>query len=172
MIRKINHLPMRIAADARIAENATLVGELEIASQASVWYGAVLRGDAGCIRIGCRSAIEDNVTVHGSVQIGDDTVVGHNAVVHGCTVGNRCLIGMSATVLTGAVVGDGSLIAAGSLVSENTVIPPNSLVKGVPARVISFLSQKHRDYVYSSAEEYLKFSQMQLPLWDSVSETE
>lgn len=172
MIRKIPNKTMQIAGDARIAENATLVGEIEICPEASIWYGAVLRGDAGAIKIGRRCAVEDNVTIHGQVVLGDDTVVGHNAVIHGCRVGKNCLIGMGAIVMNGAVVGDGCLIAAGSLVAENSVIPPNSLVKGVPARVVGPLTEKHRDYVYSSSGSYVRFAQMQLPLWNSDPETE
>lgn len=163
MIRNIPGKPMHIADDVYIAENATLVGEIDIAPEASIWYGAVLRGDVGAIRIGRRCAIEDNVTIHEAAVLGDDTVVGHNAVVHGCTVGNGCLIGMNATVMTGAVIGDGCLIAAGCLISEGKIIPPGSLVIGVPGRVAGPLTPKQAQCIAAASENYQKLAQMQLP---------
>lgn len=168
MIRKLPNKSMQIAGDARIAENSTLVGEIEICPQASIWYGAVLRGDVGEISIGRRCAVEDNVTIHGRVVLGDDTVVGHNAVIHSCTIGKGCLIGMGAIVMSGAVVGEGCLIAAGCLVPEGAVIPPNSLVKGVPGRVTGSLTQAQKSYVQSAPEEYAAFAKMQLPCWREV----
>lgn len=163
MIRNIPGKSLHIADDAYIAENATLVGEIDIAPEASIWYGAVLRGDAGAIRIGRRCAIEDNVTIHASTVLGDGTIVGHNAVVHGCTVGKGCLIGMSATVMTGAVIGDGSLIAAGCLVSEGKIIPPGSLVMGVPGRVVGPLTPEQEQYIAATSKEYREMARIQLP---------
>lgn len=168
MIRKLPNKIMQIAGNARIAENATLVGEIEVCSEASIWYGAVLRGDVGAIRIGHRCAVEDNVTIHGHVTLGDDTVVGHNAVIHSCTIGKNCLVGMGAIVMSGAVIGEGSLIAAGCLVPEGAVIPPNSLVKGVPGRICGLLTQTQKSYVQNAPKEYAKFAQMQIPYWKEV----
>lgn len=169
MIRKITGMQMEITPSARIAENATLVGDVHIADSASVWYGAVLRGDSGAIRIGSRSAIEDNVTIHSAVTMGEDVVIGHNAVIHGCTIENRCLIGMNATVMSGAVIGSGSLIAAGCLVTQRTVIPPNSLVMGVPGKVIGPLSESQQAQVDNASEEYIRKANMQLPRWDEAT---
>ena len=115
---------------------------MHLGDEASVWFGAVLRGDYMPIRIGARTNIQDNAVVHITVRgsrattLGDDVTVGHAAIIHGCTIGDRCLIGMGSIVLDGAVVGEGSFVAAGSLVTPGTVIPPRSFVMGRPAKVI------------------------------------
>ena len=128
-----------VSRAAFVAENATVCGDVVLGEDSSVWFGAVMRAESEPMRIGPRTNIQDNVTVHIDngypVTIGDDVTVGHNAVVHGCTVENGALIGMGSTVLNGAVIGEGSVVAAGALVLEGTVVPPNSLVAGVPAKV-------------------------------------
>ena len=128
-----------IGAETWLAPNASVIGRVRIGVQASVWFGAVLRGDIDEIVLGDRSNLQDNVVVHtetGSPAIiGADVSVGHGAVVHGCTIEDGCLIGMNATVLNGAVIGAQSLVAAGAVVLEGSVIPPRSLVAGVPAKV-------------------------------------
>ncbi|MCU1415998.1 MAG: gamma carbonic anhydrase family protein [Schumannella sp.] len=124
---------------AFVAMNATLVGRVTVGAGASIWFGAVLRGDTDELVLGERSNLQDNVVVHadpGSPAIlGAGVSVGHGAVVHGCRIGDGCLIGMNATVLNRAVIGAQSLVAAGAVVLEGTVIPPRSLVAGVPAKV-------------------------------------
>jgi carbonic anhydrase/acetyltransferase-like protein (isoleucine patch superfamily) len=126
-----------VSSSAWVAPNATLVGRVSIAAGASVWYGAVLRGDVVPIRVGERSNIQDLSMIHGNsggrdVVIGDDVTVGHRVTLHGCTVGHRCLIGMGALVLDDAVIGDECLIAAGALIPPRMVIPPRSFVVGRP----------------------------------------
>ena len=125
---------------AFVAENATLAGCVRLAKESSVWYGAVLRADTGCIAIGENTNVQDNAVLHTGpgldVKVGKGVSIGHGAIVHGCTVGDHCLIGMHATILNGAVIGDGCLIAAGALVPEGTVIPAGSLVIGVPGKVV------------------------------------
>ena len=169
MIRKLKDMPMTIAADARIAENATLVGQLTIDSKASVWYGAVLRGDNGPIYVGANSAVEDNAVLHNQTVLGQNVVIGHSAIVHGCTVEDNCLIGMNAVVMNGAVIGQGSMVAAGSLVKKGMIVPPNSLVMGVPAKVVGPLNDAQKEYVRGAMEEYLMLSALQLPLWSELS---
>jgi carbonic anhydrase/acetyltransferase-like protein (isoleucine patch superfamily) len=124
---------------AFIASNATLVGRVTVGAGASVWFGAVMRGDTDDLVLGERSNLQDNVVVHADpgspAIIGAGVSVGHGAVVHGCRIGDGCLIGMNATILNRAVIGAQSLVAAGSVVLEDTVIPPRSLVAGVPAKV-------------------------------------
>lgn len=124
---------------AYIADNATLVGRVTVAAGASVWFGAVMRGDTDDLVLGERSNLQDNVVVHADpgspAIIGSDVSVGHGAVVHGCRIEDGCLIGMNATVLNRAVIGAQSLVAAGAVVLEDTIIPPRSLVAGVPAKV-------------------------------------
>jgi carbonic anhydrase/acetyltransferase-like protein (isoleucine patch superfamily) len=121
-----------------------LIGEVQLAARASVWYSATLRAEAEPIEVGFGTNIQDGVTVHVDNEfpatIGAGVSVGHNAVLHGCTVEDDVLIGMGAIVLNGAVIGAGSLIAAGAVVPQGVVIPPQSLVAGVPGRVRRRLS--------------------------------
>ena len=128
-----------------LAPGATVVGDVEIGEQSSVWFNAVVRGDTSTVRIGARTNIQDGAVVHTDTgkpcRIGDDCTLGHNAVVHGCTVGNGCLIGMGAIVLSGAVIGDESLVAAGALVPEGAEFPPRSLIVGSPGKVVRTLSE-------------------------------
>ncbi len=124
-----------------VAPNATLIGEVHLDDDASVWFGAVLRADMGPIRIGKRTNIQDGACVHmtegvSDVRVGDDVTVGHGAILHGCVVENACLVGMGAILLDGCRVGEGSVIAAGALVPPRVVIPPGSLVKGNPGKVV------------------------------------
>ena len=130
----------RIGARCFVAENATLIGDVELGEDSSIWFGTVLRGDIHFIRVGARSNIQDNSVVHvehgtGPAIIGDDVTVGHAAVVHGCTVERGALIGIGAKVLSHAVVGEYALVAAGSVVQEGMQIPPRTLVAGVPAKI-------------------------------------
>ncbi|MGW3862846.1 gamma carbonic anhydrase family protein, partial [Streptomyces sp. NPDC005047] len=115
---------------------------------ASVWYGAVLRGDVERISVGADSNVQDNCTLHADpgfpVTVGERVSIGHNAVVHGATVEDDCLIGMGATVLNGAVIGAGSLVAAQALVPQGMRVPPGSLVAGVPAKVRRELTEEER----------------------------
>ncbi len=124
---------------AFVAENAVLVGDVHLAPDSSVFYGAVLRGDSGSIFVGAGSNIQDGAVLHTGegqgVHIGRNVTVGHCALVHGCTVEDDALIGMHATVMNGAVIGRGSIVAAGALVTEGTLVPPGSVVMGVPGRV-------------------------------------
>ena len=128
-----------VAETAWIAGNATLVGRVTVRAGASVWFGAVMRGDTDDLELGEGSNLQDNVVVHADpgspAIIGAGVSVGHGAVIHGCRIEDGCLIGMNATVLNRAIVGAESLVAAGSVVLEDTVIPPRSLVAGVPAKV-------------------------------------
>jgi carbonic anhydrase/acetyltransferase-like protein (isoleucine patch superfamily) len=124
---------------AWVAPGATLVGDVHVAAQASVWFGTVLRGDGDTIRIGARSNLQDGCVGHTDpgfpLTVGDGVSVGHRAVLHGCTVGDGALVGMGAVVMNGAAIGALSLVAAGAVVLEGTQVPPRSLVAGVPATV-------------------------------------
>lgn len=151
-----------IADTAWVAPNATLIGQVTLGAEASVFYGAVLRGDVDSITLGDRSNLQDNVTVHCDsgipTRIGAGVSVGHAAVLHGCTIEDDCLIGMSATVLNGAVIGTGSLVAAGAVVLEGTIIPPRSLVAGVPAKVRRELTDAELDKVRDNATHYVGYA--------------
>jgi len=131
----------RLARGAWVAPGATLVGDVELGADSSVWYGCVLRGDVHRIRIGARSNIQDLTVVHVTrdrfaTEIGDDVTVGHRAVVHGCRVGDGALVGIGAIVLDGATVGEGAWIGAGAVVTPGTEIPSRMLALGTPARAV------------------------------------
>jgi carbonic anhydrase/acetyltransferase-like protein (isoleucine patch superfamily) len=146
-------------ASAFVASGARVIGAVALGAGASVWYNAVLRADSAPIRIGARSNLQDNVSVHvdagHGVEIGTDVSVGHNAVVHGCRIGDGALIGMGSVVLSGAVIGAGSLVAGGAVVLEGTVVPDGSLVAGVPAKVRRPLTEDERKGLLRNAEIYL-----------------
>lgn len=148
-----------IDPDAWVAPNASLIGKVTVAADASIWFGAVARGDIDEISIGARSNLQDNAVIHtesGSPTIiGADVSIGHGAVVHGCTVEDGCLIGMNATVLNGAVIGAQSLVAAGAVVLEGTIVPPRSLVAGVPAKVRRELSDEEVAGLHGNAARYV-----------------
>ncbi|MBK3574217.1 gamma carbonic anhydrase family protein [Streptomyces sp. MBT65] len=139
----------QVDEEAFVAPTASVIGDVTLSAGASVWYGAVLRGDVEGISVGARSNIQDNCTLHADpgfpVRVGERVSVGHNAVVHGATVEDDCLIGMGATVLNGAVIGAGSLVAAQALVPQGMVVPAGSLVAGVPAKVRRELSGEERE---------------------------
>ena len=135
-------------ADGRywVADTAVLIGRVRLKSDASVWFGAVLRGDNEWIELGERSQIQDNATLHTDpgfpLVIGANCVIGHNVMLHGCTIGDNSLIGMGAILLNGAKIGNNSLVGAGALVTEGKSFPDNSLIVGAPARVIRTLDDK------------------------------
>ena len=142
-----------------VAPNATIIGGVTMDENASVWYGAVLRGDGSEIIIGKNSNVQDNATVHCDpdfpVHIGENVTVGHNAVIHGCTIEDDVMIGMSATVLNGAVIGKGSIVGAGALVREGQIITENSLVIGIPAKVVKETTEEQRKAILENAMHYV-----------------
>lgn len=147
-----------VAPDAWVAPNATLVGAVRLAPQASVWYGAVLRADGDDIEVGFGSNVQDGCVLHADpgfpVQVGEGVSIGHNAVVHGCLIEDGVLVGMGAVVLNGARIGRGSLVAAGAVVLEGTEVPPGSLVAGVPGKVRRELSEDEVRGLRANAERY------------------
>jgi carbonic anhydrase/acetyltransferase-like protein (isoleucine patch superfamily) len=151
-----------VDATAFVAPNATLIGAVTIAENASVFYGSVLRGDTDSITIGPGSNVQDNVSMHTDrglqLVVGSGVSIGHGAVVHGCVIENDCLIGMGATVLNRAVIGAGSLVAAGAVVLEGTVVPPRSLIAGVPAKVRRELTDEEVAGVRLNAAHYLELA--------------
>lgn len=167
MIHSLENSAPQLHPEARIAANATLVGDVSVGAAASVWYGAVLRGDECPIRLGAGSNVQDQAVIHGDPDfptlIGRDVTVGHGAILHGCTVEDGCLIGMGAILLNGCVIGAGSLVAAGALVTQNAVIPPGSLVMGSPAKAVRPLRPEEQESLPHSAQLYRKLSATQLP---------
>lgn len=138
-----------------LAPNATVVGDVQLENEVSIWYGAVLRGDMGTIHIGEGSNVQDNCVLHEAVTVGKGCSIGHGAILHGCTVGDNCIIGMGAILLNGAVLGEHCLVGAGAVVTGKMNAPAGSLILGNPATVVKPLSQEQIDYIYADAQQYL-----------------
>ncbi|MEV5472683.1 gamma carbonic anhydrase family protein [Streptomyces sp. NPDC003631] len=148
----------QVDREAFVSPTSSVIGDVMLHAGASVWYGAVLRGDVERITVGANSNVQDNCTLHADpgfpVSVGERVSVGHNAVVHGATVEDDCLIGMGATVLNGAVIGAGSLVAAQALVPQGMRVPPGSLVAGVPAKVRRELTAEEREVITLNGTMY------------------
>jgi carbonic anhydrase/acetyltransferase-like protein (isoleucine patch superfamily) len=154
----------RLDPSAFVVDNATVIGDVVIGPESSIWFGAVVRGDIHPIRIGARSNVQDNATVHVvggkfGTTLGDDVTVGHNRGVHGCAIEDGALVGMGAIVPDGAVIGAESLIAAGALVPPGTRVPPRSLVLGSPGKVVRPVSDDELERIRSSASNYVGYAQ-------------
>lgn len=152
-----------LSESAFIAPNTSIIGDVVVADEASIWFGSTLRGDVMPIRIGARTSIQDGSVVHATdgwapTIVGEDCVVGHGVILHGCTVGNRVLVGMGAIILDEVEIGDDVLIAAGSLVTARTKIPSGSLVMGSPAKVRRDLTPEERASILEGAAHYVKKS--------------
>lgn len=141
---------------ALLAPGVVICGDVSLEKDVNVWYGAVLRGDNGPIRVGQGTNIQDNCVLHDETTIGKFCTIGHGAVVHGCTVGDYSLIGMGAVVLTGAKIGPHCLVGAGAVVTGKTVAPEGSLLLGNPARIAGKLSREKQKYIQGNAEYYIK----------------
>ena len=141
-----------------IASTATIVGDVTLGEQSSVWYGAVLRGDINRIAVGHHTNVQDNAVLHLADDfpciVGNHVTIGHSAIVHACTVGDDVLIGMGAVILDGAEIGAQSLIGAKALVKQGMKIPPGSLVVGMPAKVVRQLTDEEKKALRASAEKY------------------
>ena len=148
-----------IDSSAFIAPNATVRGEAIIGAEASIWFGAVVRGDVERVTVGDQSNVQDLCVLHSDpgfpCYVGKRVTIGHGAIVHGARVEDGCLIGMRATVLNGATIGSGSLVGAGAVVAENSKIPPNSLVVGCPARVIREIGETLRERISRGWRHYV-----------------
>ena len=141
IIRSVRGFTPKIGDDCFLADNAAIIGDVEIGDGCSIWFGTVLRGDVNSIRIGNGTNIQDGSVIHTLYQrsktdIGDNVSVGHNVTIHGATIKDNALIGMGSVVLDHAVVGEGAIVAAGSVVLSKTVIAPNTIWAGVPAKYV------------------------------------
>jgi gamma-carbonic anhydrase len=164
LVLKYDDLLPQIAMDAFVAPTAQLIGDIQIGSLASIWYGCILRGDVNAIRVGERSNLQDGVIVHGSpgippTTIGSDVLVGHGALIHGCELRDGSFIGMRAVILNNAVVETGGLVAAGALVPEKTVVPSGEIWGGMPARKIGTLSKTMTEKMRESVLHYVRLGQ-------------
>jgi carbonic anhydrase/acetyltransferase-like protein (isoleucine patch superfamily) len=142
-----------------LAPNASVIGQVELAAEVSIWFGAVIRGDNEPIRIGARTSIQDNCVLHVDpgfpMTIGEDCTIGHLAMLHGCTIGNSVLVGIGAIVLNGARIGEGSIIGAGALVTEGREVPPGSVVLGSPGKVVRPVADADRALIQEGTDFYV-----------------
>jgi carbonic anhydrase/acetyltransferase-like protein (isoleucine patch superfamily) len=166
MFIEFNGKQPKIAATAFIAPTAVLIGDVEVGDQSSIWFGVVIRGDNGPIRIGARTSVQDNSVVHvshgSSTTIGDDCTVGHSVTMEDCVIGNGALIGSNAVVLNNAVVGSRALVAAGSVVAANANVPPETLNAGAPAVVKRTLTGESLTWIDNTPASYVRLSRSYL----------
>jgi gamma-carbonic anhydrase len=145
-----------------LADGSRIIGDVRIGANSSIWFNAVVRGDVCPIRIGERTNVQDNATLHvthdtGPLEIGNDVTIGHGAVLHACTVQNNVLIGMGAILLDQSMIEPWSVVAAGSLVKQGFRVPTGMLVAGVPARVVRAITDRERTHLIESPQNYLRY---------------
>ena len=164
LIKSVRGYKPSFGKDCYFAENCTIIGDVIIGDQASIWFQAVIRGDVNSIRIGNKVNIQDGAIIHGtykkaSTNIGDNISIGHNAIVHGCKLHDNVLIGMGSILMDNCVIHSNSIIAAGAVLTQNTIVPPRSIFAGIPAKKINEIDQNlQKDEVERIAESYLLYS--------------
>ena len=159
-VYELDGVAPRIAASAWVADSAQVMGDVELAEDSSVWFGAVLRGDTELIRIGHGSNIQDGSVLHADegkpLTIGANVTVGHQAMLHGCSVGEGSLIGIGAVLLNGASIGRFCIVGAGALVTEGKEFPDGSMILGSPAKAVRQLSTEQQQGLRGSAQHYIE----------------
>lgn len=163
IIKSLNGFTPKIGKNCFIADNAVIVGDVEIGDDCSIWYSAVLRGDVNPIIIGNRVNIQDGAVLHtlhkrSVVEVGDDVSVGHNAIIHGAKVGNNVLVGMGAILMDNAEVADGSIVAAGAVVLSNKKLEPG-VYAGIPAQKVKEGSEDITAAAHKNAQGYMKYKE-------------
>ncbi|MBB4036674.1 carbonic anhydrase/acetyltransferase-like protein (isoleucine patch superfamily) [Dysgonomonas hofstadii] len=164
LIKEVRGFTPEIGDNTYLADNATVIGDVVIGNDCSIWFNAVLRGDVNSIRIGDRVNIQDGSVLHtlyqkSVVEIGDDVSVGHNVVIHGAKIENGALIGMGAIVLDHAVIGEGAIVAAGSVILSGTKVEPGSIYAGVPAKFVKKVDpDQAKEINQKIAKNYLMYS--------------
>lgn len=164
LIKTLNGMTPKFGENCYFSENATVIGDVIMGDDCSIWFNAVLRGDVNSIRIGNRVNIQDGAVVHtlygtSTTEIGNNVSLGHNAVVHGAKIEDNCLIGIGAVVLDDAVIGTGSIIAANALVLSGTIVEPNSIYAGVPAKKVKDVEpEQAKNIVQRIADDYLMYA--------------
>lgn len=164
VILPVNYKSPEIPSDCFIAENATIVGDVKMGKQCSVWFNAVIRGDVHYIKMGDRVNVQDGAVIHCTYQkhptnIGNNVSIGHNAIVHGCKIHDNVLVGMGSIVMDNCVIHSNSIIAAGAVVTQNTVVESGSIYAGVPAKKIKDISPElTQGEIDRIAENYVKYS--------------
>ncbi len=165
LMKSLRGLTPQIGKNVFLAENATIIGDVVIGDDCSIWYNAVLRGDVNSIRVGNRVNIQDGSIIHTLYEksiaiIGDDVSIGHNVTIHGATIGNGALVGIGAVVLDHAVIGEGAIIAANSVVLSGTQVEPGSIYAGVPAKFVKKVDpEQSKEINQKIAKNYLMYSE-------------
>lgn len=164
LIKSVRGFTPKIGKNVFLADNATVVGDVEMGDDCSVWFNAVLRGDVNSIRIGNKVNIQDGSVLHtlyqkSTIEIGDNVSVGHNVTIHGAKIEDNVLVGMGATILDHAVIGSNSIIAANSLILSGTQVEPNSVYAGVPAKKVKDIEpEQTSEMINKIANNYLMYS--------------
>lgn len=164
LIKSVRGFDPIIGKDCFLADNATIIGDVVIGDECSIWFGTILRGDVNSIKIGNRVNIQDGSVLHtlyqkSTIEIGDDVSIGHNVVIHGAKIHDFALIGMGAIVMDDAEVGQGALVAAGSVVLSKTKIGPNEMWAGAPAKFVKMVEpEKSKEMNIKIARNYLMYS--------------
>ena len=164
MIGAYKNITPKIGNDVFIAENAAVIGDIEIGDESNIWFNVSMRGDVHEIRIGKRTNIQDNSVVHvtrnvSGTYIGDEVTIGHGAIIHACTIGNQAFIGMGAILLDEVVIEDRAMVAAGALVTPGKRVPTGQLWGGSPARYMRDLTEEELAFFPVSADNYVKLAQ-------------
>jgi carbonic anhydrase/acetyltransferase-like protein (isoleucine patch superfamily) len=165
LIKSVRGFTPQIGENTFLADNATVIGDVIIGNNCSIWFNAVLRGDVNSIRIGNRVNIQDGSVIHtlyekSVTEIGDDVSIGHNVVIHGAKIEDGALIGMGAIILDHAVIGEGSIIAAGAVVLSNTIVEPGSIYAGIPAKFVKKVDpEQSKEMNQKIARNYLMYSE-------------
>ncbi|MDR2805033.1 MAG: gamma carbonic anhydrase family protein [Dysgonamonadaceae bacterium] len=164
LIKSVRGFTPQIGKNVFLADNATIIGDVVIGDDCSIWFNTVLRGDVNAIRIGNRVNIQDGTVIHtlyekSVAEIGDDVSIGHNVAIHGAKIENGALIGIGAVVLDHAVIGEGALIAAGAVVLSGTTVEPGSIYAGIPAKFVKKLDPRQAKEINQKiAKNYLMYS--------------
>ncbi|MDR2954287.1 MAG: gamma carbonic anhydrase family protein [Prevotella sp.] len=164
LVKGVRGFIPEIGENTYLADNATIIGDVVIGKDCSIWFNAVLRGDVNSIRIGDRVNIQDGTVLHtlyqkSVVEIGDDVSVGHNVVIHGAKIENGALIGMGSIILDHAVIGEGAIVAAGSVILSGTQVEPGSIYAGVPAKFVKKVDpDQAKEINQKIAKNYLMYS--------------
>ena len=164
IIKTVNGKSPKIPTDCFIAENATIVGDVQIGSQCSIWFNAVIRGDVHYIKLGNKVNVQDGAVIHATylkspTTIGNNVSIGHNAIVHGCTIHDNVLIGMGSIIMDDCVIESNSIIAAGAVVTKNTRVPTGTIYAGVPAKKVKDISEELiKGEIDRIADNYIKYS--------------
>lgn len=157
MIKEYKGIEPKIDESSYIDENCSIIGDVVLEENTSVWPFASIRGDEDSIHIGRNSNVQDNAVIHGKSTIGEGVSVGHSAIIHGAEIGNNVIVGMGAIILNGAKIGNNCIVGAGSLITGNKVFEENTMILGSPAKAVRKLTDNEIEGIKENSQEYLKY---------------